>query len=158
MPFVSCFTLLAVAACSSHNPVDAEARPNSPVPDTNVSAPSASGEPHGSTMPAQPEPAATAKIPAALQGRWALAPVDCSAPASKTSGLMVVSSRDLRFFESRAVPTTEIGVDGTSIGGNFAFVGEGRSWTKYEALKFINHRLIRTEINPPASFSYAKCT
>jgi hypothetical protein len=51
-----------------------------------------------------------------------------------------------------------VGVDASSIGGNFAFTGEGRSWTKYEALKVADHRLTRTEINPPASFSYAKCS
>lgn len=158
MPFISCFALLAIAACSTRSPVDAAAKANVSLPDVSPAAPTAVGEPHGKTMPAEPSPTPTAKIPAALQGRWALAPSDCSSPKSAAKGLMVVTANDLQFFESRAVPASEVGVDDSSIGGNFAFTGDGRSWAKYEALKFANHRLTRTEINPTASFSYAKCS
>ncbi|HEV2596187.1 MAG TPA: hypothetical protein VGU01_13405 [Sphingomicrobium sp.] len=158
LPFISCFVLLTIAACSSRSPVDAQAKANSPVPDLNPTAPTAIGEPHGKTMPAEAIPTPSAKIPLALQGRWALAPSDCSSAESPARGLMTVTADGLHFFESRAVPASEVGVDDTSIGGNFAFTGDGRSWTKYEALKFANHRLTRTEINPTASFSYAKCS
>lgn len=158
MPFISSLALLAIAACSSRSPVDAQARVNAPLPEVNAPAPSALGEPHGTTTAAKALPTASAAIPSAVQGRWALAPSDCSSPAAKAKGLLVVTPTSLRFFESVAVPASDVGVDESSIGGNFAFTGEGRSWTKYEALKFANHRLTRTEINPTASFSYAKCS
>lgn len=158
LPFISCFALLAIAACSSRSPVDAHARANEPLPEINAPAPSATGEPHGNTQPAQGTPAPTTKIPASLQGRWALAPTDCTSQHSAAKGLLVVTADDLHFYESRAVPASDVGTDASSIGGNFAFTGDGRSWTKYEALNFSNHRLTRTEINPTASFSYARCS
>jgi hypothetical protein len=158
LPFISCFALIAIAACSNRSPVDSQARANGTLPEITASAPSATGEPHGNTVPAQPSPPPAAKIPVALQGRWALVPTDCTSPPSRAKGLLVVTANDLHFLESRAVPASDVGADDTSIGGNFAFTGEGRSWTKYEALKFANHRLTRTEINPTASFSYAKCS
>jgi hypothetical protein len=159
LPFISCFALLAIAACSTRSPVDSQAKADVRLPEVNRSAPSASGEPHGrTTTAAAPVTAAAEKIPSALQGRWALAPSDCTAPPAAAKGLMIVTPDDLHFYASQAVPVEFVGSDATSIGGNFAFTGEGRSWTKYEALKFANNRLTRTEINPTASFSYAKCT
>jgi hypothetical protein len=159
LPFISVFALLAIAACSTRSPVDSAAKANAPLPDVHSPAPSAAGEPHGNTVPAgdtAPKPAAM--IPASLHGRWALAPSDCTLPANAANGLLVVTADNLHFNESQAVPASEVGVDTTSIGGNFAFTGQGRSWTKYEALKFANQRLTRTEINPNVSFSYAKCS
>ena len=158
LPFISCFALLAIAACSSRSPVDAEAKANVSLPEVNAPAPTATGEPHGNTVAASALPAASTKIPASLQGRWALTPSDCTSPPNRAKGLLVVTADDLHFYESRAAPASDVGKDASSMGGNFAFTGEGRSWTKYEALKFANHRLTRTEINPTASFSYAKCT
>jgi len=158
LPFIAAFAILAIAACSNRGPVDVQAKADAPLPEINAPAPSALGEPHGNTVPAKPEPAPAARIPAALQGRWALDPTDCSSPPNRAKGLLVVTPTLLRFYESRAVPASDIGFDESSIGGNFAFNGEGRSWTKYEALKVANHRLTRTEINPTASFSYAKCS
>jgi len=158
LPLISCFALLSIAACSTRSPVDAQAKATSGLPAVGARAPSASGEPHGATQPTQTTAAATVKIPAALQGRWALSPSDCTAPPSAAKGLLVVTADDLHFAESTAVPASEVGAGATAISGNFAFNGDGRSWTKYEALKFANNRLTRTEINPTASFSYAKCS
>lgn len=157
IPFISCLLFIAIAGCSSHNPVDAEAK-TSGLPDVNAPAPSASGEPHGPTTPAKGHQSPSIAIPASLAGRWGLAPRDCSAAASAAKGLLVITQNGLGFFESHAVPASEVGADPSSISGNFAFTGEGRSWTKYEALKVEHGRLIRTEINPSASFSYAKCS
>ena len=70
----------------------------------------------------------------------------------------MINGNELRFYESRAVPVDGAQVDADSISGNFAFTGEGQSWTRYEALKVDKQRLTRTETNPSASFSYAKCT
>ena len=73
-------------------------------------------------------------------------------------GLLIISADDLRFYESRAVPASEIEASEDSISGNFAFTGEGQSWTQFQALKAQVNQLVRTETNPAASFTYAKCT
>ena len=158
VPFVSCMTVLAIAACSARSPVDNRATGPVNLPDVKVSAPSATGEPHGPTAPAKADPVPVAKIPAALQGRWALAPRDCTAPPPEAKGLLVITPAEMRFYESRAVPSTDAQADNVSMGGNFAFTGEGQSWTKYEALKVDRQTLTRTETHPMASFSYAKCS
>ena len=158
IPFISCALVLAVAACGSRDPVDDHARNTAGLPDVKRAGSSASGEPHADTQPAKPLPPPTAHIPAALQGRWGLTPVDCTTSLGDAKGLLVINGNELRFYESRAVPVDGAQVDADSISGNFAFTGEGQSWTRYEALKVDKQRLTRTETNPSASFSYAKCT
>ena len=96
-------------------------------------------------------------IPAALQGRWGLAPRDCTSTLGDAKGLLVINDHELRFYESRAVPKADIDADASSIHGYFAFTGEGQEWTKYEALELQGHMLVRTESTPMASFTYARC-
>jgi hypothetical protein len=157
-PFISCFAVLAIVSCSGRDPVDPSANAGAAtLPDMNAPAPSSSGEPHGNTQPARPLPSPVARIPASLQGRWGLTPAACIPGRSDAKGLLVVSAEGLRFHESQAVPAVDVDSDSGSISGKFAFAGEGRSWTKYEALKVDNHTLVRTEMNPTASFTYAKC-
>ena len=158
VPFISCLMFLAIAACGSRGPVDAQARSSTGLPNVSLPAPSAIGEPHGPTTAAKADPLPAAKIPAPLLGRWALAPGDCTATPAGAKSLLVVTSNDLHFFESHAVPATGVDTDVRSISGNFAFTGDGRSWTKYEALRVDRQRLTRTETNPSASFSYARCS
>lgn len=158
VPFISCIVFLAIAACSSRNPVDVDAKTTAGLPNVSLPAPTAIGEPHGPTTPAKADPAPSTTIPAALQGRWALAPRDCTADAERAKSLLVVTADDLDFSQSHAVPAAGVETDSSSISGNFAFTGQGRSWTKYEALKVDRQRLTRTETNPSASFSYAKCS
>jgi hypothetical protein len=158
VPFIGCFALLAVAACGGRDPVDDNAAAKTTgLPDVNVPAPSATGEPRGPTSPAKVEPTPAASIPAALQGRWGLTPADCMPGRSDAKGLLTITANDLRFYESRAVPAGNVDTDANSISGDFAFTGEGQSWTKYEALKVDKGRLTRTETKPAASFIYAKC-
>ena len=71
---------------------------------------------------------------------------------------MIVNASELRFYESRAVPGGDIQSDSTTISGNFNFTGEGQTWSKFEAIKLQGRDLVRTETNPTASFTYAKCT
>jgi hypothetical protein len=158
VPFFSCLVFLAIAACGSRGPVDAQAKATIGLPNVSLPAPTAIGEPHGPTSPAKAEPPPAAKIPEALRGRWALAPRDCTATAKRAKSLLDVTADDLDFYESHAVPAAEIETDSGSISGTFAFSGLGRSWNKYEALTVNQQRLTRTETNPSASFSYAKCT
>ena len=69
----------------------------------------------------------------------------------------MVTAAGLNFYESRAVPSPGASADSDSITGNFAFTGEGQSWTKFETFERQKDRLVRTESNPAASYSYAKC-
>ncbi len=159
VPFISCALILAVVSCGRSEPVDKQAaKAAARLPDVNAPAPSAIGEPHKNTVPAKPLPPAATKIPAALQGRWGLTPADCSGDPSAAKGLLLVTPDELRFYESKAVPSADVAADADSISGTFAFTGEGQSWSRYEALKLNSNVLTRTEIKPTASFSYAKCS
>ena len=159
MPIFSGLLVLAVAACGSgREPVDPDATNTAAPADVNAPGPSANGEPHGNTVPATPLPSPSSPIPSALQGRWSLTPAGCAPGRTSARGLLVVTPGELRFEDSRAVPSADVASDAFSIAGNFAFTGDGRSWTKYEALKVDKRILTRTEMNPTASFSYAKCS
>lgn len=151
---------MLLAACSKRDPVADEASNTAGLPVANTSAPSPDGAPPPN--PPAPaigtEPTAAAMIPAALQGRWGLTPGDCTSALGDAKGLLVVNEGELRFYESRAVPAGEIQSDADSISGSFNFTGEGQSWSKYVALDLQGRDLVRTEIHPNASFTYAKCT
>ena len=158
VPFATIALLFAVAACGGRDPVDDKAVAGTAgLPDTKATAPSASGGPRADTQPAKPLPPPTSQIPAGLQGRWGLTPGDCMTGRSDAKGLLTITADDLHFYESRAVPAAGIASDDDSISGDFAFTGEGQSWTRYEALKVEKGRLTRTETKPSASFIYAKC-
>ncbi len=159
IPYVSIALIAAVSACGKPDPVANGANAMAAVPAaTNESAPTPSGGPPPVTAPAaSASPARTTAIPAALQGRWGLTPGDCTSALGDAKGLLVINSRELRFYESRAVPSPGVTADSDSITGNFAFTGEGQSWTKFETFELRNHALVRTESNPAASYTYAKC-
>ena len=157
VPFISCAFVLAVAACSQDDPVDKQANATAGLPDVNASAPTTVGEPHEKTGPARPLPTAASRIPAAFVGQWGLTPADCMPNRSDAKGLLTITPGELQFYESRAVPTADVQTDGSSLSGNFAFTGEGQSWVKYEALKANKQVLVRTETDPRASLTYAKC-
>jgi predicted small lipoprotein YifL len=159
VPIVTAALLLGVAACGGNGPVDkaAETGRTDALPNIKATAPSAAGEPHVPTQPAQPLPASSVAFPSALQGRWGLTPADCTPGRSDAKGLLAISRSDLRFYESRAVPGADVSTDEDSAAGNFHYEGEGRSWIRYEALKVDKGRLTRTETKPSASFTYAKC-
>jgi len=159
VPFITSALVLALFACGKPDPVDDKAAGAAArLPTVNAPAPSATGEPRAATGPARPLPTPAATIPPALQGRWGLSPADCMPGSSDAKGLLVISPTELRFYESRAVPAPGAQTDNDSLSGNFAFTGEGQSWTKYESLKLDKQVLVRTEMKPTASFSYAKCS
>lgn len=159
VPFITTALVLALFACGKPDPVDDKAAAAAArLPKVNPPAPSATGEPRAATAPARPLPAPAVTIPASLQGRWGLSPGDCMPGRSDAKGLLVISPNELRFYESRAVPAPGVQADTGSISGNFAFTGEGQTWTKYESLKLDKQVLVRTETKPTASFSYAKCS
>jgi hypothetical protein len=161
LPVVTFALIASIAACSKSDPVakGANAVTALPLP-ANQSAPSPAGAPpENDTAPAAftAPTAATAPIPAALQGRWGLTPADCTAPLANAKGLLVINPKELRFYESRGVPLNDAQSTPGSINGHFDFSGEGKSWARYEALKRNGDKLTRTETNPAASYTYAKC-
>ena len=163
-------TLLAlafsVAACGGNDPVAEEAENTAGLPSVdNVAGgrdgqPSADGAPPANgvaTVPASGNPAPAASIPAALHGRWGMAPADCTSTRGDAKGLLVVSSGGMRFYESQAVPAGNVERSNDSISADFAFTGEGQSWTKFQTLTLDDDKLVRTESSPMASFTYVRC-
>jgi hypothetical protein len=159
VPFISCALMILFAACSRPDPVaDNAAAENLPAPANRPTTDPAGLPPENGTAPANAAaPAAAARIPARLHGRWGLSPADCNSTRGDAKGLLVIAADDLRFYESRAVPSADVQTDAGSISGHFDFTGEGQSWSKYEALKRSGTKLTRTETNPAASYTYAKC-
>ncbi|HWI76903.1 MAG TPA: hypothetical protein VNS53_07475 [Sphingomicrobium sp.] len=150
-------TVLALAACGRPDPVADDANNVDALPTVNTPTPSPTGAPPANAAASTAAPAPAAGIPAALQGRWGLTPVDCTSTLGDAKGLLIVSSDELRFYESRAVPSPGLMTSADSVSGNFAFSGEGQAWEKYETLELQKDKLIRTERDPVASFSYVRC-
>ena len=158
-PLIACASMVTVVACGGRDPVDDKAKNTDGLPAINDAVPDASGAPpektQAATTPAPPQPARL--IPAALQGRWGLAPNDCTSTRGDAKGLLIVGPDSLKFYESRAVPGANGQTSADSISGDFHFTGEGQTWTKFEALALQKQELVRTESNPMASFTYARC-
>lgn len=100
----------------------------------------------------------TRAIPAAFQGRWGLTPADCMPNRSDAKGLLIVGSEGMRFYEAQAKPEGELRLTPKSVSGSFAFTGEGQNWKKHQVLEIQDHKLVRTESTPMASYTYARCT
>jgi hypothetical protein len=159
LPVISFAAIALLAACGKPDPVANNANGASLPAPVNDTAPSPEGTPpENDTQPATVAAATpSTTIPAPLQGRWGLTPADCTSTRGDAKGLLVISSGELRFYESRAVPASVVKADDDSISGEFDFTGEGQKWTKFETLERRNNLLVRTESNPAASYTYAKC-
>jgi len=162
-PIVSCALMVAVVACSRRDPVADDANNTAALPvsteaankATNAADPTGAPpeKPTGATQASDP----SRLIPASLQGRWGLTPMDCTSSGGDAKGLLIVSADNLKFYESRAVPTQTAHSGTDSITGDFNYTGEGQTWTKFESLRVRGDELVRTESNPTASFTYARC-
>jgi hypothetical protein len=150
---------VCLAGCGKGDPVDNDAKNTAGLPASRENSPNAAGGPPTTRAnPAPPSlPGSAPAIPAALQGRWAMAPDDCTSTRGDAKGLLVITPTDLHFYESRAVPGADVDASADSISGSFAFTGEGQTWSKFMALQLQKDGLVRTESNPTASFTYAKC-
>lgn len=155
----------AGSACSEPGPVAKGAKNTVALTPTRQPTPhaNATGAPPSNRFEVRPGPALGADnpvpaLPTAMLGRWGLAPMDCTSTRGDAKGLLIVGPSDLRFYESRAVPTGDVQTDERSASGTFHFTGEGQRWSKYEALQVQKDLLVRTESNPTASFTYAKCS
>lgn len=157
-PLIACCGMLALVACGGRDPVDGQANKTTGLPAINDAVPDATGSaPEKGTVRGTTVLAPASAIPAALRGRWGLTPMDCTSTRGDAKGLLIVNPADLKFYESRAVPGPDTQTGKDSISGNFAFTGEGQTWTKFETLELKGQELVRTESNPVASFTYARC-
>jgi hypothetical protein len=158
VPFISCALILAIVSCSKPDPVANDVKAvNLPLPTNHEEPDPTALPPQNSAAPKPVSLDAIRKIPPVLQGRWGLTPADCTSTRGDAKGLLVVTANDLNFYESHAIPAADAQADSSSINGHFNFSGEGQNWSKYEALKKTGDKLTRTETNPAASYTYAKC-
>jgi hypothetical protein len=153
--------MAVIAACENPGPVanGANAVTAVPVP-VNAATLTPEGAPpenESKFAPAAPDGSMAASIPAALQGRWGLTPADCTSALAQAKGLLVINAGELRFYKSLAAPSSSIQADNRSMNGNFRFTGEDAAWTRFESLKRSGDKLTRTETDPAASYTYAKC-
>jgi hypothetical protein len=158
----ACLTALSLAACSKRDPVADEANNVAAEidvlpPDESAATPTNELESGDDETSNADDGAAEGRIPAALHGRWGLSPSDCTSTRGDAKGLLIVSGDSLKFYEAQARPANNLKTSGTSASGDFAFTGEGMRWKKYEALELQRNKLVRTESNPIASFTYARC-
>lgn len=153
--------MAAVVACNKPSPVAKGASTITTVPSTaSDPAPMPSGgapdTASGASAGQMPRPASTAVL-AAFEGRWGLSPRDCTSALGDAKGLLVINGAEVRFYESRALPAADVQVAGGVLTGNFHFAGEGKTWTRFERFERNKDILTRTESDPAASFTYAKC-
>lgn len=149
---------LALAACGSPDAIENNSAGAAALPDPETPVASATGAAPAIAAPPEDQGQATgAAIPAPLHGRWALSPGDCTSARGDAKGLLTVSAGSLRFYESRAVPTSTLQTSATSANGQFIFTGEGKEWARYQSLDLQGETLVRTERDPLASFTYVRC-
>lgn len=153
LPLFAILLIGGIAACDKRDPVADEASAIPPAAaTTNSAGPVAGGPPPAAAQSGQP-----GKIPAAIQGRWGMTPGDCIAGASDAKGLLTIGADTIKFYESRAVPVSSIEASDQGISGEWNFAGEGERWTEYVSLKLQGDGLVRTERNPPTTYTYARC-
>ena len=133
-----------------------------------------SAEPGGGTggtpapVPAAPNTASTPTppaidgIPVGLHGRWGMVPADCTSTRGDAKGLLTIAPTSLKFYESVGELVTIKDRTDRSIRGDFAFSGEGMTWTREETLSASGNTLTRTERGgeEPGSggpFTYTRC-
>lgn len=159
------FIALALASCNAQ-----PAPENATGQNEAAAAPVANGSAAVNEAPPAPEadatneiePAPAASIPAALQGRWALTPNDCTSTRGDAKGLLVIADKQLRFYESRAILGQVQTSEPNRIEADFAFTGEGQEWQRRMILEGQDggKTLIRREFGPdsmPGPLRYSRC-
>jgi hypothetical protein len=149
----------SLVACSGRDPVADNATNGAAVPaEVDVLPPDESVAAPTSDLDNSDDGGGATAIPAAFHGRWGMTPADCTSTRGDAKGLMVVSADGIRFYESLAKPAPDVKISANSVSGSFAFTGEGMNWNKYEVLELQQGKLVRTESDPMASYTYARCT
>jgi len=96
-------------------------------------------------------------IPAALHGRWGLTAEDCLRGRSDAKGLVSISADAIRFYESVARPAQVLERSETRIRGEFAFTGEGMSWTGPMIWSVAGDKLTRIDSEGDSRLVYTRC-
>ncbi|MGN6498347.1 MAG: hypothetical protein ACTHK5_13585 [Tsuneonella sp.] len=153
--------LLPLAACHQNS--------DSPTAASDEGAAAPAATPIDAQPPAAPSPSDTSGIPeqgipAIAQGRWGLVPADCTSTKGDAKGLLTVSATTLTFYESVGRLGTIRDHAENSVTAEFAFSGEGMTWTRTETLEVKDggKTLVRTETggDEPGSggpFTYTRC-
>ena len=153
---------MTMGACSGQDPVADEVNNGAAAPsEVEVLPPDESSvTPANESENGGDDPAAPTggKIPASMHGRWGLTPGDCTSTRGDAKGLMIVADDNLKFYESSARPPNDMKISANSASGDFAFTGEGMTWKKYQTLEVQEGKLVRTESDPMASYTYARCS
>ncbi len=161
---------LALAGCSKKadepqaeatvSSSDAAAAPAPSIAATEV-APIVSPSPMASETSEPPAVAST--IPAAMHGRWGLVPKDCTSTAGDAKGLLVVSAKQMKFYESVARLAKVKSSGEETIRATFGYSGEGQSWTQDVDLNLTagGKTLVRQDHGPdalPGPLTYTRCS
>lgn len=101
----------------------------------------------------------TLLIPAAFQGRWGMVPADCTSTSGDTKGLITIDGDSIKFYESRGKLNKIMLSAPENFTGNFAFTGEGESWTNSQNFKLTGsgNTLVRNETDIAESYTYQRC-
>jgi len=153
--------LLALAACQANAPDNAAndavaaKQAEAPVKEVETLPPDETVvEPDNTT-----DAPAEAAIPESMQGRWGLVPADCTSARGDAKGLLTITPDTLQFYESRAKLTKVVGNWPEKLKAEFAFTGEGQSWTRTETLSLTNssNTLVREDEELPKPLRYSRC-
>ena len=153
---------LAAAACSTEPAANEAADANMAAPAEDTSA---EPEVPANTLPPADNSAAPATlvIPATIQGRWGLVPADCTSTRGDAKGLLVISDKQLTFYESRGTLTRVVEGDDSRIVGDFDMSGEGMTWQRRMTLdaqdegKTLVRRETGGEDAMPGALKYSRC-
>lgn len=107
----------------------------------------------GETNTADPAPATL--IPAAFRGRWGINANDCDPARADNKGLVTISEDRMRFYESVGRPTS-LTVGAGRIEGDFAFTGEGMTWTRQMRWTIDGETLERVD-GDGTELTYTRC-
>ena len=157
MTRIALLPLLALAACQA-------------APETNAAQDAASANhaeapvkdvetlpPDETAIPQPGDAAAITAIPAAYHGRWGMVPNDCDPKRDDAKGLVEIDADSMKFYESRAKLAKVTGAFPDKIEAEFAFTGEGQSWTKTETLALSGSSNTLTRTEDGGAFNYKKC-
>lgn len=81
------------------------------------------------TVAASDVGAVPTSIPAAIQGRWGMVPLDCTGDPAAAKGLIAIDATTIKFYEARARLGKIKSGNANAIDATYAFTGEGQEWT-----------------------------